>query len=193
MVLRNTGEETVAQWFSTFLTLRLFNTVPHAVLTPTIKSFLLLPHNCNFATVTDGNAHAYLCFLMDPCEMGHGPQIENRCCRCLQGRVLASEDKNSTSCHTNHLLNICVYASTSVLLSAVGGDASFCNGRWLMQRRTSGQRAENKRGECECAPSDGYLSHPLQSPALRKRRCKEHKITEEGVCCKHGTPRHRCL
>ena len=41
----------VEQWFSTFLILRPFNTVPHLVVTPNHKIILLLIHNCNFATV----------------------------------------------------------------------------------------------------------------------------------------------
>jgi hypothetical protein len=38
------------QWFSTFM-LQAFNTVPPVVVTPTIKLFSLLLHNCNFATI----------------------------------------------------------------------------------------------------------------------------------------------
>jgi hypothetical protein len=41
------------QGFSTFLMLRPFNTVPHVVLPLTVTLFLLLLHNCNFATVAD--------------------------------------------------------------------------------------------------------------------------------------------
>jgi hypothetical protein len=37
------------QWFSTFLVLWPFNTVHCVVVTPTIKLFSLLLHNCNFA------------------------------------------------------------------------------------------------------------------------------------------------
>ena len=39
------------QWFSSFLMLQPFNTVPPVAMTPTIKLFSLLLHNCNFATV----------------------------------------------------------------------------------------------------------------------------------------------
>ena len=41
----------LAQWCSTFSTLGPFNTVPRAVVTPTITLLLLLSHNCNFPTV----------------------------------------------------------------------------------------------------------------------------------------------
>lgn len=45
--------------------------------------------------------------------------------------VLVSKDEENTSCcHTNRLLNICASASTSVLLSAVGGRCSLL--QWLM-------------------------------------------------------------
>jgi len=43
------------QRFPTFLTLQPFNTVPHAVVTPTIKLFWLLLHGCNAATVMNRN------------------------------------------------------------------------------------------------------------------------------------------
>ena len=39
----------------TFLTLRLFNTVPHVVVTLDHETVLLLLHNCNFATVMNCN------------------------------------------------------------------------------------------------------------------------------------------
>ena len=45
------------QWLSTFLMLQPLNTVPHVVLTPTIRLFLLLLHNCNFATAIDQNVN----------------------------------------------------------------------------------------------------------------------------------------
>ena len=44
------NKEPLRQRLSTFLMLWLFNTVPHVV-TPTIRLFLLLLHNCNFATL----------------------------------------------------------------------------------------------------------------------------------------------
>ena len=37
------------QFFSSFL--RLFNPAPHVVVTPTITLFLVLLHNCDFATI----------------------------------------------------------------------------------------------------------------------------------------------
>ena len=45
------------QWFPTFLMLQLFNTVPHVVLTPTIKIFSLLLYYCNFSTVVNHNVN----------------------------------------------------------------------------------------------------------------------------------------
>ena len=39
------------QWFSTFLTLWPFNTVPRVVETPNHKTISLLFHDCNYATV----------------------------------------------------------------------------------------------------------------------------------------------
>jgi hypothetical protein len=46
------------QWFSTFLMLQPFNTVPHVVVTiPQIKLFLLLLHNYNLATITHHNVN----------------------------------------------------------------------------------------------------------------------------------------
>jgi hypothetical protein len=58
------------QWLSTFLMLSPFHTVPHVVVTPTIKLSSLLLLNCNFATVMNHNIK-YLRFLMvlgDSCE-----------------------------------------------------------------------------------------------------------------------------
>ena len=48
---------TVEQWFSTFLMLRPFNTVPHVVVTSNHKIISLLLHNCNFATVMNYNVN----------------------------------------------------------------------------------------------------------------------------------------
>ena len=48
------------QWFLTFLVLQAFNIVPHVVVNPpppTIKLFLLLLQNCNFATVMNHNVN----------------------------------------------------------------------------------------------------------------------------------------
>ncbi|ERE68548.1 hypothetical protein H671_7g17857, partial [Cricetulus griseus] len=47
--------------------------IPHVVVTPpTITLFLLLLHNCNFATVMNHNVHIeYAGYLIgDPCERG---------------------------------------------------------------------------------------------------------------------------
>jgi hypothetical protein len=46
-------KRSLVQWFSTFLTLQPFKTVPHGVLgsIPIIKLFALLLHICNFAVV----------------------------------------------------------------------------------------------------------------------------------------------
>lgn len=43
------------QWFSPFLMLQPFNTIPHVVATPTINLFWLLVYNCNFPTVVNCN------------------------------------------------------------------------------------------------------------------------------------------
>jgi hypothetical protein len=66
---------------------RPFSTVPHVVVTSTIKFFLFLLHNCNFSSVMNHNVN--LCFLMvlgNPCESsfdspqrGHYPQAEDHC------------------------------------------------------------------------------------------------------------------
>lgn len=44
------SQSSLEQWFSTFLMLQTFHTVSH-VMTLTRKLFLLLIHNCNFATI----------------------------------------------------------------------------------------------------------------------------------------------
>ena len=44
------------QCFSTFLTLRAFDSVPHVVVTPTINLFSLLLHGCDFAAVMNRSA-----------------------------------------------------------------------------------------------------------------------------------------
>lgn len=49
--------EAVEHRFSTFLTLPPFNAVPPTVVIPTIRLFLLLHHNCNFATVMNRNVN----------------------------------------------------------------------------------------------------------------------------------------
>lgn len=48
-------EQVLEQWFSTFLRLHLFITVPHVVVTPNQKIILLLYYNCNFATAKNHN------------------------------------------------------------------------------------------------------------------------------------------
>ena len=45
------------QWFSTFLLLQLFNTVPHVVVTLNHKIVSLPLHSCNFATVMSCNVN----------------------------------------------------------------------------------------------------------------------------------------
>ena len=47
------------QWFSVFLILRLCNIVPCAIVTPTIKLFLLLFYNCIFKTCMNGNVNIF--------------------------------------------------------------------------------------------------------------------------------------
>lgn len=45
----------VSKWFSIFLILSPFNTVPHGVVTPDHKIISLLLYNCKFATVMNHN------------------------------------------------------------------------------------------------------------------------------------------
>jgi hypothetical protein len=52
------------KWFSTFLMLRPFNTVPPVVVTPTHKITSLLLYNYNFATVTVINKYL-ICRIYD--------------------------------------------------------------------------------------------------------------------------------
>ena len=47
---------TLEQWFTPFLRLRPFDSLPHAVLTPTLTLFLLLFHKCTLATAMNRNA-----------------------------------------------------------------------------------------------------------------------------------------
>lgn len=52
----------LVHWFSAFLMLRPFNSVPHVVETPLpnhIIIFLLPPPNCNFATVVNQNVNIF--------------------------------------------------------------------------------------------------------------------------------------
>jgi hypothetical protein len=57
LVIFMNEQHALDHWFSTFLILRDFGTAPGVVLTPTIKLFLLLLHNFNFATVMNNNAN----------------------------------------------------------------------------------------------------------------------------------------
>lgn len=49
----------LGQSFSNFLKLQLFDSIPHVVVIPTVKSFLLLLHNWKFAAVMNHNAHIW--------------------------------------------------------------------------------------------------------------------------------------
>jgi len=56
-------------WFSNFLMLWPFNTVPYVVVNPTIKLSLLLLHNCNFSTVMNHNLNICLQVVLgSPCK-----------------------------------------------------------------------------------------------------------------------------
>lgn len=48
-----------AWWFSTFLMMQPFNTVPYSVVTPNHKIDLLLLRNCNFSTVMNHNVNRW--------------------------------------------------------------------------------------------------------------------------------------
>ena len=58
------------QWFSAFLTLWLFNTVPHVAVIPDHKIILLMLHTCSFATVL--NLRVNICYagylICNPCQ-----------------------------------------------------------------------------------------------------------------------------
>jgi hypothetical protein len=65
--------------------LRPFDTVPYVVVTPTIRLFLLLLHNCNFAIGMNHSVDICSSFVLrvtpaegtlDPSK-GHDPQVEN--------------------------------------------------------------------------------------------------------------------
>ena len=49
----------VVRWFSTFLMLCPFNTVPHVMVTPNHNIILLLLHNYNFATIMSHNVNIF--------------------------------------------------------------------------------------------------------------------------------------
>lgn len=80
--------EPVEQWFSTFLKLRPFNKVSHAMVIPSLKTLSLWLHNCNLATVTRHNVNIYafwwFCMAL---RKGHltlrsrNLQLENHCHR----------------------------------------------------------------------------------------------------------------
>jgi hypothetical protein len=55
-----------------------FNTVPQVGATPTIKLFLLLLYNCNFATVMNSNVNV---FGDRGLPRGHDPQVGKHCSR----------------------------------------------------------------------------------------------------------------
>lgn len=48
------------QYFSTFQILRPFNSVPHVMVSPTIKLFWLLPHNSNFPSIMNCNVTVWI-------------------------------------------------------------------------------------------------------------------------------------
>lgn len=63
------------QWFSTFLKLWAYNSVPYAVMTPIIKLFLLLFHDCNFTTGMNYDVNIwYLDGFRQPLWKGFNPQ-----------------------------------------------------------------------------------------------------------------------
>lgn len=67
--------EDTEQWFSAFLTLRLFNSILCAVVTFTHQMISLLPRNCNFATLMKHNVISDMWDICDP-QGGLGPQGE---------------------------------------------------------------------------------------------------------------------
>ena len=52
--------DTLGRWFSPYLMLRPFNTVPHVMVTPNHTVIPLFPFNCNSATVM--NCDIYICY-----------------------------------------------------------------------------------------------------------------------------------
>jgi hypothetical protein len=73
------GYYVLVQLFSAFLMLRPFNTVPHVVVTPIVKSFSLLLHNWNFATVMNRSINILLGDPVKGIQKGHNLQVENHC------------------------------------------------------------------------------------------------------------------
>lgn len=75
--------QSLDQWFSSFLMLRPFNTVPHVMVTPTIRLFPLLLHNWKIAILIICKVNI---LKRQGCQRGHGPNIGNhmsRSCRWL--------------------------------------------------------------------------------------------------------------
>lgn len=72
----------VIQWLSTFLKLRLFNTISHSVVTPNHKIILLLLHNYKFVTVMNhsGNIQYAGYLICDP-QRGLNLHVENHHCK----------------------------------------------------------------------------------------------------------------
>lgn len=68
----------LAQWFSVFLMLWLFNTIPRTVVTPNYKIILLLFHNSILATIMNPNANIWCTgCLVCHTQRDFKPQIEN--------------------------------------------------------------------------------------------------------------------
>jgi hypothetical protein len=65
------------QWFSTSLMLQSLNTIPHVVVTPAIKLFLLLLHNCNFDSY-ELNVNMFSSDLWWPLWKGHLTRVHMR-------------------------------------------------------------------------------------------------------------------
>lgn len=74
------------QRFSTFLTIQLFNTVPHVVVGPNHNMIFIAPHNCNFAPVMNCNANPWYAGhrMYDP-QGGCDPRVEDDCSREEEG------------------------------------------------------------------------------------------------------------
>ena len=64
---------TISRWFPTFLMLWPFNTVPHAVVTPTITLLILVLYNYNFPTVMNHNVNTCVFWWA----WSRDPQVEN--------------------------------------------------------------------------------------------------------------------
>lgn len=88
--------------------LRLFNIVPHVVVTPTIKLFLLLLCNYNFATAMNCK---YLKYVPPK---GLRPQVENHC---LTGGETLKETRGDSAYHCSG--GKLVFSSNVYVLSVV--------------------------------------------------------------------------